>query len=229
MFCKQKKNVCIFIFSTVNFSVRSSPPPPSPGLLCPVFFSQWESTMRQRRPQSDGLLCVWGVYFSLCFKSLPKPPQRPPDAAAFWLLCEVNWLTDRAESTQASCPGARASSGILGVTGWLAVPSLKRSSTWLSPRGRPSQPLQARHQPLKRDPPLTQLSDCRPSIIIMLFFFAFREEAPFLKAGNSGSSATLHVWELKRFLSSLPVPAGTTLVSEPLLWSWEDRQQGSVC
>lgn len=49
---------------------------------------------------------------------------------------------------------------------------------------------------LKRDPPLTQLSDCRPSIIIMFFFFSFREEAPFLKAGTSGSPATLHVWEL---------------------------------
>lgn len=83
---------------------------------------------------------------------------------------------------------------------------------------------------LKWDPPLTRLSDCRPSIIIMFFLFAFWEEAPFFKSREQRQLCHLTCVGAEALpVLSLPVPAGTTLVSEPLLWSWDDRQHGSVC
>lgn len=89
------------------------------------------------------------------------------------------------------------------------VPSLKRSSTWWAARVGPLGRRRLGEAVLKWDPVLTPLSDwlsrCRPSIIILLFFFL-----------SSRSRATLHVRELSHSPSS-PVRSPP----EPLLWSWE--------
>lgn len=96
------------------------------------------------------------------------------------LLWEADWqdgvdmgLIER--MLLASLPGTSAGLGVLAATGWLVVPSLKRSSTWWAGRVVPHNHCRLDTAALKWDPPLMQLSDWllnyRPSIIILFFFF----------------------------------------------------------
>lgn len=116
---------CVFLFSTVKLSV-------DPPIISSQDF-EWKCAVRQFRPQIDRLLCLSGL-FPPVFKSLPKPHHWPPHVTVLWLL----WGTDRQDGVdmgplwQCGLPGCLER--WLAVLEWLAVPSLKRTSTWWASR-----------------------------------------------------------------------------------------------
>lgn len=232
LFCEQcKKRKCIFIFSHCDCQFRTcSPPPPLSSLSSPVFFSQWKSTARRFRPQIDGS-CVSVELIPPCvfchLQSLTRGLQMP-QSSGFRRGC-IDWRD-------------RFDSGLRGECRWNGCLVRERAGEcreWQADRlslplkgaahGRPAgsslTAIAGSTAALKRDPPLTQLSDglfnCGAVYNYHVFFFAFLEEAPFFKSRDQ-QQQLCHltcVGAQSLPVLSFPVPAETTRVFEPLLWS----------
>lgn len=127
------------------------------------------------------------------------------------LTCRTEWTRARWENAASLVAWSESWLGSLGVTGRLAVPSLKRSSTWWASRVVPHN-----HCRLDGSPEMGSSSDAARRLALKLqaiynyplfLFFSPGEVPPEQGSGDgcassSGRPATLHVWELSHFLSS---------------------------
>lgn len=198
----------------------------------PIISSQdfeWKRAVRQFRRQIDGLLCLSSL-FSPVFKSLPKPHHWPPHVTVLWLL----WGADRQDGVD-MCPLWHC--GLpgclerwLAVLEWLAVPSLKRTSTWWASRVVPHS-----HCRLDSSAVMGSSSGCSSGTgshlqavyNYPLFLFSWERYI------QSSKPVGQQPWHLT-CVGAEPLPVSACwdhAASEPLLWSWEGWHQGGclVC
>lgn len=151
------------------------------------------------------------------------------------LTCRTEWTRARWENAASLVAWSESWLGSLGVKGRLAVPSLKRSSTWWASRVVPHN-----HCRLDGSPEMGSSSDAARRLALKLQaiynypLFLFFPRGRYLQSRDLGmgvraAAAGLPPYMCGSWVTSCPLLSGACwdhAVFEPLLWSWADRHRG---